>query len=249
MAEPDDGPAAQRSEDPHLALPGQSGARGGRAAMSRGLVKNRSAAAIQISAEQLLREARDRQIDTHAAAPPRQHVADAEELADFCRSKRKEFEDKIRMQRQHIGTYIQYAAWEESQHEFERARSVFERALDMEYQVRRRLPCRAVPAAAPAAPLTAAPPPEQHDVDEVRRVRDAQQVRQPRPQHLGPGRAAAPAARLVLVRAPRCCCCYYYYYFADSRSPSSSFFSGTSTRTWRRSSESRLWRGRCSSGG
>lgn len=41
--------------------------------------------------------------------------------------KRKEFEDQIRRQRQHIGNYIKYAMWEESQNEFERARSVYER--------------------------------------------------------------------------------------------------------------------------
>lgn len=48
--------------------------------------------------------------------------------------KRKEFEDQIRRQRMFLGTYMKYAAWEESQHEFERARSVYERCLDVDYR-------------------------------------------------------------------------------------------------------------------
>ena len=84
--------------------------------------------------------------------------------------RRKEFEDAIRMQRQHLGNYIKcaacpcllacllvcpcplsfrlvltsdppgtassrrYASWEEQQQEFERARSVFERAIDVDYR-------------------------------------------------------------------------------------------------------------------
>jgi len=49
-------------------------------------------------------------------------------------TKRKEFEDQIRRQRQHLGTYMKYAVWEESQNEFERARSVYERCLDVDYR-------------------------------------------------------------------------------------------------------------------
>ncbi|KAG5185208.1 hypothetical protein JKP88DRAFT_207999 [Tribonema minus] len=101
--------------------------------MSRNIqVKNRAPAPIQISAEQILREARDRQIDVEVKAP-RQQITDAEELTVFRMRKRKEYEDSIRMQRQHIGTWIKYAAWEESQAEFARARSVYERALAVEY--------------------------------------------------------------------------------------------------------------------
>lgn len=48
--------------------------------------------------------------------------------------RRKEFEDAIRMQRQHVGNYIKYAMWEEQQQEFTRARSVFERAVDVDYR-------------------------------------------------------------------------------------------------------------------
>ncbi|OWZ22479.1 Pre-mRNA-splicing factor, Crooked neck [Phytophthora megakarya] len=48
--------------------------------------------------------------------------------------KRKSFEDELRRQRHHVGTWMKYATWEESQEEFARARSVFERALDVDYK-------------------------------------------------------------------------------------------------------------------
>ncbi|CAM9627411.1 unnamed protein product [Chrysoparadoxa australica] len=95
-------------------------------------VKNRAAAPIQISAEQILREARDRVIDV--AKAPRQQITDAEELRVFRQRKRKEFEDAIRMQRDLIGVWLNYAKWEESQSEYDRARSVFERLLGVDYQ-------------------------------------------------------------------------------------------------------------------
>lgn len=100
--------------------------------MSRpGTVKNRAPAQIQITAEQILREAKDRTTDGIATAP-KQHITDQAELDDFRMRKRKEFEDKIRMQRQHMGNWTKYAQFEESQRDFTRARSVFERALDVD---------------------------------------------------------------------------------------------------------------------
>lgn len=48
--------------------------------------------------------------------------------------RRKEFENSIRRQRQHMGTWIKYAKFEETQKEFHRARSVFERAIDVDYK-------------------------------------------------------------------------------------------------------------------
>ncbi|CAM9184148.1 unnamed protein product [Ascophyllum nodosum] len=48
--------------------------------------------------------------------------------------KRKEFEDAIRKQREHIGNWMKYAAWEESQREYERSRSVYERTLEVDYR-------------------------------------------------------------------------------------------------------------------
>ncbi|KAL9624837.1 MAG: hypothetical protein Q9160_000883 [Pyrenula sp. 1 TL-2023] len=75
-------------------------------------VRNKAPAPIQISAEQLLREAVDRQEPGLQA--PTQRFADLEELHEFQGRKRKEFEDYL------------------EQKEFRRARSIFERALDVD---------------------------------------------------------------------------------------------------------------------
>lgn len=93
-------------------------------------VKNKAAAPQQISAEQLLREAVDRQESTLQA--PTQRFADLEELHEFQGRKRKEFEDYVRRNRINMNNWMRYAAWELEQKEFRRARSVFERALDVD---------------------------------------------------------------------------------------------------------------------
>ena len=51
--------------------------------------KNRAPASIQITAEQILREAKDRQLDVEVKAP-RQQITDEEELRVFRMRKRKE---------------------------------------------------------------------------------------------------------------------------------------------------------------
>ena len=96
-------------------------------------VKNRSAAAIQITAEQLLRIANNQGIERVEKAPT-QFITDREELSQYQQTKRKDFEDQLRRSRQHIGIWCKYGLWEASQKEFERARSVFERALDVDYR-------------------------------------------------------------------------------------------------------------------
>jgi crooked neck len=100
--------------------------------MSRnsGQVKNRAPAPIQISAEQILREAADRQ-ETIKVDPVIQ-IHDAEEYQSYLRDRRKHFEDNIRYRREHIGNWVKYAKLEEEHKEFERARSIFERALEVE---------------------------------------------------------------------------------------------------------------------
>ncbi|KAK2689686.1 Pre-mRNA-splicing factor clf1 [Fusarium oxysporum] len=91
-------------------------------------VKNKAAAPVQISAEQLLREAVDRQ--EVGVQAPTQRFADLEELHEFQGRKRKEFEDYVRRNRLNLNNWLRYAQWELEQKEFARARSVFERALD-----------------------------------------------------------------------------------------------------------------------
>ncbi|CAF4020002.1 unnamed protein product [Rotaria magnacalcarata] len=88
---------------------------------------------IQITAEQLLREAKEKQLE-YVAPPPRQKISDPEELAEYRMKKRKELEDAIRKNRQKMVNWVKYAHWEESQQEIQRARSIWERALDVDYR-------------------------------------------------------------------------------------------------------------------
>lgn len=99
--------------------------------MSRSVqVKNRAPAPIQISAEQILREAADRQ-EAHTVDPVVQ-IHDAEEYQSYLRDRRKHYEDNIRYRREDIGNWVKYARLEEEHKEFERARSIFERALEVD---------------------------------------------------------------------------------------------------------------------
>ncbi|XP_057743125.1 uncharacterized protein LOC130961324 [Arachis stenosperma] len=95
-------------------------------------VKNKTPAPIQITAEQILREARERQ--EAEIRPPKQKIAGATELGEYRLRKRKEFEDLIRRVKRNIGVWIKYAQWEASQKDFERARSIWERALQVDYK-------------------------------------------------------------------------------------------------------------------
>ncbi|KAL7753464.1 NineTeen Complex (NTC) component [Sorochytrium milnesiophthora] len=93
-------------------------------------VKNKTAADVQITAEQILREAQERAEPPLKA--PQQRITDAEELAEYHHHKRKQFEDALRRNRHVISAWLRYAAWEESQREWQRARSIYERALEVE---------------------------------------------------------------------------------------------------------------------
>ncbi|EPS94091.1 hypothetical protein FOMPIDRAFT_1026325 [Fomitopsis schrenkii] len=81
-------------------------------------IQNRAPAAIQVTAEQLLRDAQERQESRFRA--PKQRVEDFEELHEYRGRKREEFEKRIRQTRSNI------------QGEYARSRSVFERALDVD---------------------------------------------------------------------------------------------------------------------
>ena len=102
--------------------------------MDRLQVKNRAPNPIQISAEHLLRDARERHLDAIPSAPT-QYIADEEELALYQRTKRKDFESQIQRNRSSLGLWLRYANWEADQKEFERSRSVFERAIDNDYKI------------------------------------------------------------------------------------------------------------------
>lgn len=79
----------------------------------------------------MLREAKERELEV-VPPPPKQKISDPVELADYQLRKRKFFEDNIRKNRTVVSNWLKYAAWEESQKEIQRARSVFERALDVD---------------------------------------------------------------------------------------------------------------------
>ncbi|XP_022335199.2 crooked neck-like protein 1 [Crassostrea virginica] len=96
-------------------------------------VKNKMPAPVQITAEQLLREAKERELEL-VPPPPKQKISDPDELRDYQRRKRKTFEDNIRKNRSMMTNWIKYAQWEESQKEIQRARSVYERGLDVDHR-------------------------------------------------------------------------------------------------------------------
>ena len=77
-----------------------------------------------------MREAAERQ--DPSTNVPRQRVSDFEELAEYRGRKRTEFEERIRRTRSDLREWTKYALFESQQGEFARARSVFERALDVE---------------------------------------------------------------------------------------------------------------------
>jgi len=95
-------------------------------------VKNKQPAPVQITAEQILREAKERTEED--PKPPKQKITDPDELADYRMRKRKEFEDGIRRNRNAMPLWVKYAMWEETQLEFDRSRSVWERALEIDHR-------------------------------------------------------------------------------------------------------------------
>ncbi|KAL7716431.1 Crooked neck protein [Entamoeba marina] len=94
-------------------------------------VKNREYSEIQITAEQIIREALDNQEPNYKA--PKMTIHDEEELEHYRLSKRKEFEKSVSGERQNMRKWTRYAFWEEEQGEFIRARSIFERAIEQDY--------------------------------------------------------------------------------------------------------------------
>lgn len=85
---------------------------------------------LQITAEQILREAHE--LREQEFKPPDQTITDPDELAAYRLRKRQEFEDTVRRVRWNVAAWTRYAAWEERQGDLRRARSVFERALEVE---------------------------------------------------------------------------------------------------------------------
>eukprot|EP00211_Chloroparvula_japonica_P010743 CAMPEP_0119152988 /NCGR_PEP_ID=MMETSP1310-20130426/48553_1 /TAXON_ID=464262 /ORGANISM="Genus nov. species nov., Strain RCC2339" /LENGTH=92 /DNA_ID=CAMNT_0007145401 /DNA_START=22 /DNA_END=297 /DNA_ORIENTATION=+ len=76
-------------------------------------VSNKQPAPVQITAEQILREAVERQEE--AIKPPRQEITNKEELAEFQLDQRKMYENAIRRDRYSISNWLKYAKFEEKQ--------------------------------------------------------------------------------------------------------------------------------------
>jgi len=91
-------------------------------------VKNKAPAEIQITAEQLIREASDRGDPLFNMSKPKI----SEETEEQVQSRRKGFEDALRRNRNGIGTWLKYAVYEERRLELARARSIYERTLEVE---------------------------------------------------------------------------------------------------------------------
>lgn len=94
-------------------------------------IKNRAPAAQQITAEQLIREAQEFREDPFVAT--RTVIKDEAELKDYQSTTRKEFEKGLLSKaRLRPAVWVKYAQWEARQKEFDRARSIYQRALEVE---------------------------------------------------------------------------------------------------------------------
>lgn len=98
------------------------------------LVRNLTPADRQITAEQLVREAQDGLgggFDEFRVV--KRKILDEAELREIRFQRRKDFEDRLRRNKHSMSCWVQYADYESKQQEYERARSVFERAIQIDY--------------------------------------------------------------------------------------------------------------------
>lgn len=96
-----------------------------------GEVKNKQPAEQQITAEQVIREAKELQLEDNYTKP-KQVITDQHELNEYQLRERKKFEDECgRVGRFSLGIWVKYATFEEKQKDLRRARNVWERALQM----------------------------------------------------------------------------------------------------------------------
>lgn len=98
-------------------------------APAAGMVKNKTPAEQQITAEHILREAKELQLEEGYRAPPAT-ITDEQELGEYRLRTRKKFEDEVRRVGQFtMNMWVKYATWEERQKDLRRARNIWERAL------------------------------------------------------------------------------------------------------------------------
>lgn len=88
---------------------------------------------LQITSEQILQDAF--QLRDEPLNRPKQSIQDLDELRSFQLTKRKEYEQQLNKNRLNFGQWLRYAKWEVNHnHDFPRARSIFERALEVNIQ-------------------------------------------------------------------------------------------------------------------
>ncbi|KAH7648380.1 hypothetical protein FG379_000304 [Cryptosporidium bovis] len=103
-------------------------------------VKDKTSAPVQITVEQILKEtysgyAENKNVQSSYNERNEFHeFRDSDELDEYVIRRRKEFEDIIRKKRWKISLYLSYAKWEALQHNFNNSRSIFERALNINYE-------------------------------------------------------------------------------------------------------------------
>lgn len=83
----------------------------------------------QISAEQILKQVYEKRKTVEPST--KVDILDLEELKEYQRRKRSEYEGYLKRNRLDIGQWIRYAQFEVDQHDVRRARSIFERALQV----------------------------------------------------------------------------------------------------------------------
>ncbi|GBG28176.1 Pre-mRNA-splicing factor clf1 [Hondaea fermentalgiana] len=96
-------------------------------------VKNRAPAQVQVTAEQLVRAAREHLVDDEKKLRELRvstRIHDEEELRMLQAEKRRAFEDALRHSMVNLSHFTRYAKWEESQMNYRHARSVLERAVE-----------------------------------------------------------------------------------------------------------------------
>ncbi|EZG65629.1 putative crooked neck-like pre-mRNA-splicing factor [Gregarina niphandrodes] len=95
---------------------------------------DKSAAQIQITAEQLLREAASLSKYDEPITNEEALLTNEAEIHEYKVKKRKDFEERV-LSKPHAGRFwIEYGQWEAQGLDFRRARSVFERGLKANYQ-------------------------------------------------------------------------------------------------------------------
>lgn len=87
------------------------------------------ASETRITSESIIKDSLENQVRIEK---PKQTIEDIEELRSLQLTKRKEYEQQLNKNRLNYGQWIRYAKWEiEFCHDFKRARSIYERALQV----------------------------------------------------------------------------------------------------------------------